>query len=105
MPPILSSQPNIAKASVFFKILAPRPTNKTTKMNTSRNEIMGTHFVADITFLLKYEATTADNFKAAASPIINAKSEKMPTTKPLLIPLNIARIITNAKAISIIIIG
>ncbi len=46
MPPILSSHPNIAKAIVFFKILAPRPINKTTKINTRRNEITGTHFVA-----------------------------------------------------------
>ena len=36
-------------------------------------------------------ATTADNFNAAASPIINAKKEKIPKISPFAIPLKIAK--------------
>ena len=87
MPPKLSSQPNMARSIVFFISLAPSPTSKITTIKTKRNEITGNHFVADTTFLPRYDATTADNLRAAARPIIKASKEKIPTTRPLVKPL------------------
>lgn len=102
MPPSLSSQPSMAIRIIFLISLAPILINKTTATKTIINEISGNHFVEVDTLFFKYPATMAENFNAAARPIIKAIKENIPRINPLLKPLNMAKIITITKAVSII---
>jgi len=101
IPPRLSNQPSIANCKVFFINLATRPTNIMTTIKTKIKDIRGSHFVAETTLCSKYLATTTESFKAAAKPIIIARKEKIPTTKPLRKPLKMAMTNTKIKIISI----
>lgn len=103
IPPNLSSQPNIANCIVFCISFAISFTNKITTINTSIKEISGSHFIKDPALSFKYLATTTDSFNAAASPMINASNENIPTINPLLSPLKMAMMIIIIKAMSIII--
>ena len=87
----------------LFISLATKPTNNTTAIKTSIKEISGNHLAKEPALSFNQPATITDNFNAAASPMMKARREKIPSIKPFLIPLNMASIITSTKAMSIII--
>lgn len=101
MPPSLFSQPNITTFRAASMAFAPSLTSKTTIKNTIANASTGSHLWDILVVSLKYWATTADNFSAAARPIINASKENTATTKPFRHPLIMAKTRRHMEMMSI----
>lgn len=77
--------PSLVKtiSKLFSQFLFPQFTSITTTKNTSAKDRMGSHLPGTETDFCRCNATTADNFNAAANPIINAIMENNATTSPL----------------------
>ena len=78
------SQPSNTTWNAFSINLPPSLINITTRKKTSMNARKGNHLAETFTLSFKYVAATADNFNAAASPMINAMMEKSAMMKPFL---------------------